>query len=196
MTQAKGFFQRIKLLSSQQKLLFSVALCQRMQPNFSLFCKEIQSEDAEVFNNCLLILWQSVYDRKVKINYSLQIEKLENITPQTHEHDIHAVYPAFDAVVALATIFHALDNQLEDDLNNISKLSSSTVSNYIIASSETSLEDTELDDFIFQHPLMIDEKETQATLLEWIQTPQATETEQVKGLRESLIEQGISNLGI
>lgn len=193
---AQGFFQRIKSLSSKKKLLFGVALCQRMQPNFALFCQEKGSSDIEIYNNVLLVLWQHIYDPKLKINYALQIEKLEKITPEPKKEDVYAAYPALDAVVALSTILHALDSKLDNDLNNISKLSSSTVSNYIVASSEHDMSKKELSDFVFEHPLMHDEKETQATLLEWIETPESTKTEQVKGLRASLIEQSISNLGI
>ena len=65
-----------------------------------------------------------------------------------------------------------------------------------MASSEQNMSEKELSDFVFEHPLMHDEKETQATLLEWVETPESTKTEQVKGLRASLIEQSTSNLGI
>lgn len=79
---------------------------------------------------------------------------------------------------------------------NISKLSSSTVANYIEAISDVDLVDDALDDFIFAHEVMEEEKTLQNTLLEIIEENPKITAELVKGLRKDIIEAGVSNIGI
>ena len=90
----------------------------------------------------------------------------------------------------------AISAKMEDDIINISKLSSSTVANYIEAISDESLMDEALDDFVFAHPVMQEEKELQDMLLDIIEANPDINPELVKGLRKDIIDAGVSNIGI
>lgn len=196
MTHKPGFFQRLKALSLPQKQLFAIALCQRMLPNYQLFSEVCEFGQPAVLSTALDLLWQSQYDKKNKYNADVHLQRLEENTPDPSDFEAYGVYPAMDAVVAISTLMSAIADKIEDDIINISKLSSSTVANYIEALSDEDLMDEALDDYVFAHPVMLEEKELQNMLLDIIEANPDIHPDLVKGLRKDIIEAGVSNIGI
>jgi hypothetical protein len=196
MSNKLGFFKRLKALELEQKKLFAIALCQRMYPNYQLFSEVCQFGDPQVLDTALNLLWQSMYDKKLKLNIDIYLERLDLNTPEPSDFDAYGVYPAMDAAVALTSLLSALQSKVEDDIINISKLSSSTVANYIEATVEEEMEEQTLDDFIFNHEVMLEEKELQSSLLDIIEANPKITADFVKALRKEIIESGVSNIGI
>lgn len=196
MSNKPGFFKRLKALELEQKKLFAIALCQRMYPNYQLFSEVCEFGDPQVLDTVLNLLWQSMYDKKLKLNIDIYLERLDLNTPEPSDFDVYGVYPAMDAAVALTSLLSALQSKVEDDIINISKLSSSTVANYIEATIEDEMDEATLDEFIFNHPVMVEEKELQASLLDIIEQNPKISADFVKGLRKEIIETGVSNIGI
>lgn len=196
MSNKPGFFKRLKALELEQKKLFAIALCQRMYPNYLLFSEVCEFGDPQVLDTALNLLWQSMYDKKLKLNIDIYLERLDLNTPEPSDFDAYGVYPAMDAAVALTSLLSALQSKVEDDITNISKLSSSTVANYIEATVEEEMEEQALDDFIFNHEVMIEEKELQSSLLDIIEDNPKLTADFVKSLRKEIIESGVSNIGI
>ncbi|MDF0534537.1 YjaG family protein [Shewanella yunxiaonensis] len=191
-----GFFKRLKALSLPQKKLFAIALCQRMLPNYQLFSDVCQFGNPAVLDTLLQLLWQSLYDNKLKLNIELQLAKLEENTPEPENFDVYGVYPALDAVVALSSLLGALESKIEDDIINISKLSSSTVANYIEAIAPEALTEQQLEDFVFAHEVMQEERELQESLLAIIEEQPQLNAEFIKELRKEIVAAGVSNIGI
>jgi uncharacterized protein len=196
MTNKQGFFKRLKALSLPQKQLFSIALCQRMLPNYQLFSEVCEFGEPKVLSTALELLWQSQYDKKLKFNIDVHLQRLEDNTPDPSQFEAYGVYPAMDAAVGIGMLMAAIDGKNEEDIINISKLSSSTVANYIEAISDVSLTDDALDDYVFAHEVMQEEKELQDALLAIIEANPDINAELVKGLRKDVIEAGVSNIGI
>jgi hypothetical protein len=196
MTNKPGFFKRLKALSLPQKQLFAIALCQRMLPNYQLFSEVCQFGEPKVLSTALELLWQSQYDKKLKFNIDVHLQRLEDNTPDPGQFEAYGVYPAMDAAVGISMLIAAIDAKNEEDITNISKLSSSTVANYIEAISDESLTDEALDDFVFAHEVMQEEKALQESLLDIIEANPTIDAELVKGLRKDIIEAGVSNIGI
>ncbi|MCL2912845.1 YjaG family protein [Shewanella corallii] len=195
MTKKPGFFKRLKALEPLQKQLFATALCQRMYPNYQLFAEVCEFGDSQVLSTVLELLWQSLYDRKLKFNYEVHLERLDAVTPDPEDFVVYGAYPAMDAAVALTSLLSAIQGKQEDDMVNISKLSSATVANYIEATIDTELDGDALDDFIFEQEIMQEERELQSSLLDIIeQNPISAEL--VKELRKDIIASGVSNIGI
>ncbi|NKF49755.1 YjaG family protein [Shewanella sp. WXL01] len=200
MTNKTGFFKRLKALSLPQKQIFAIALCQRMLPNYQLFSEVCEFGKPQVLSTALELLWQSQYDKKLKFNLDVHLQRLEEIMPEPADFDVYGVYPALDAAVAVSTLLSAINAQAEEDIVNISKLSSSTVAHYIEAMSEQELEGQnlthkQLDDYVFAHPMMEQEKQLQGMLLDIIEL-EPLNAEFIKGLRKDIIEADASNLGI
>lgn len=196
MTNKPGFFKRVKALDFQQKKVFAIALCQRMLPNYQLFSEVCEFGDPQVLDTALSLLWQSVYDNKLKLNIDIYLERLELNTPEPADFDVYGVYPAMDASTALIALLSAIQSKVEEDIVNISKLSSSTVANYIEAISDVELDDEAFDDFIFNHEVMVEEKELQNTLLQLIEDNPKLNADFIKSLRKEIIQAGVSNIGI
>ncbi|GGI94912.1 hypothetical protein GCM10007978_35750 [Shewanella hanedai] len=196
MTTKPGFFKRVKALDFPQKKVFAIALCQRMLPNYQLFSEVCEFGDPQVLDTVLNLLWQSSYDSKLKLNIDIYLERLELITPDPANFDVYGVYPAMDATTALIALLSAIQSKVEEDIVNISKLSSSTVANYIEAISDVELDEDAFDDYIFNHEVMLDEKELQENLLELIEDNPKLNAEFIKSLRKEIIDAGVSNIGI
>ncbi len=196
MTNKLGFFKRVKALDFQQKKVFAIALCQRMLPNYQLFSEVCEFGDPQVLDTTLNLLWQSVYDNKLKLNIDIYLERLDLNTPEPADYDVYGVFPAMDAATALIALLSAIQSKVEEDIVNISKLSSSTVANYIEAISDVELDEDAFDDYIFNHEVMVEEKELQSTLLQLIEDNPKLNAEFVKSLRNEIIAAGVSNIGI
>ena len=197
MTNKPGFFQRLKGLELAQKKIFAIALCQRMLPNYQLFSEVCEFGDPKVLDTLLNLLWQSMYDNKLKLNIELQMQRIEDNTPEPSDFEVYGVYPAMDAAVALTALLSALESKVEEDITNISKLSSATVANYIEATCEQEFDkESALDDYIFNHEMMVQEKEMQNLLLEAIEENPYLKADFVKELRREIVAIGVSNIGI
>ena len=101
--------KRLENLESWQHLTFMAALCERMMPNFKLFCQmnELGSE-AKTYQNILNLVWEYLTIKDSKINFENQLEKLENIIPDVNDYDNFGVIPALDACQALSETLHAI----------------------------------------------------------------------------------------
>lgn len=167
-----------------------------MYPNYQLFSEVCEFGDPQVLDTVLNLLWQSMYDQKLKLNIDLYLERLDLNTPEPSDFDVYGVYPAMDAAVALTSLLSAIQSKVEDDITNISKLSSATVANYIEATLEEEMDEEALDDHIFNHEVMQEEKALQASLLEIIEENPKITADFVKALRKELVQAGVSNIGI
>lgn len=192
----KPGFSKIKSIRTRAEKLFAIALCQRMYPNYQLFSEVCEFGDAQVLDTALNLLWQSMYDRKLKLNIDVYLERLDVNTPEPSDFDVYGVYPAMDAAVALTSLLSAMQSKIEDDMTNISKLSSATVANYIEATLEDELSEAELDDYIFSHPVMVEEKALQSSLLEIVEDNPKMTPDFIKALRKEIVQAGVSNIGI
>lgn len=101
--------KRLENLDSWQHLTFMAALCERMAPNFKLFCQMNElSVETKTYQNILNLVWEYLTIKGVKINFENQLEKLESIIPDVNDYDSFGVVPALDACQALAEILHAI----------------------------------------------------------------------------------------
>lgn len=101
--------KRLENLESWQHLTFMTALCERMAPNFKLFCQMNElSVESKTYQNILNLVWEYLTIKDVKINFENQLEKLESIIPDVNDYDSFGVVPALDACQALAEILHAI----------------------------------------------------------------------------------------
>lgn len=101
--------KRLENLESWQHLTFMATLCERMAPNFKLFCQMNElSAETKMYQNILNLVWEYLTIKDVKINFENQLEKLESIIPDVNDYDSFGVVPALDACQALAEILHAI----------------------------------------------------------------------------------------
>ena len=84
--------KRLENVESWQHLTFMACLCERMAPNFTLFCQMTEQEQAEkTYHNILNLVWEFLTVKGAKINFENQLEKLEEIIPDVNNYDFFGV---------------------------------------------------------------------------------------------------------
>lgn len=189
MTKKLTTFARVRALSGWQAVAFSAALLERMVPNYQLFCEVTGFDDENVCRNCLDLVWESVRAPKSKINFSLQLEKVETVTPDTADYDFYGVYPAIDAAIGLGAVVNLILKQDDQGAVVVSKLSQGSVEAYLLTTDEAT------DDDVKTHPLMEFEVALQNALLDCVEagtSPLQTADE----LKALALEEQMSNIGL
>lgn len=182
---------RLEKLESWQHVTFMACLCERMYPNYQMFCQQSEFTDAKVYRSILDLVWETLVVKDSKINFDNQLEKLEEIIPSADDFDFYGVYPAIDACIALGEVVHA-------------KLSGETLS-HAIAVSETSIRTVAMLEMTQAGREMSEEelKELSSIEEEWdiqweifrlLAACEERDLELIKGLKSDLREAGLAIL--
>ncbi len=197
-------FANIRSLSSSKGVILACTLLQRMLPNYQLFCKATGFGDAELAANILSLIWEKSANVKSKFNVEVQLQKLEEITPDIEDFDNFAVYPALDYCMALSVLLQSFISEHEKPAVTVAKLSQGSVEAYVIAciqeeaenKSGLNGEEFEIDNQqIRSDPLMQHEIHTQIALYEYISSSKL-DAQTIQELRRDIIAEGVSSLGI
>lgn len=185
---------RLEKLDSWQHITFMAALVERMYPNYAAFCQQTAFADPQAFRQLLDAVWEVLTVKNAKINFERQLEKLEALIPTTEEFDLYLVYPAIDACVAMSTLIHTL---LDRDLmmESVLKVSQQSVASVAqLEEAQTGIEVTNEN-----------QKEVESVCAEWdvqwaifraLREAKERDIEMIRGIRNELREEGISNLGL
>ena len=101
--------KRLENLATWQHLTFMACLCERMYPNYHLFCQiSEQPQNAKVYHNILNLVWEYLTVKDTKINFENQLEKFEDIIPDVNDYQCYGVIPALDACEGLSEVLHTI----------------------------------------------------------------------------------------
>ena len=186
--------KRLENLAAWQHLTFMACLCERMAPNFALFCQMTeQPQAAKVFNNVLGLVWESLTVKGAKINFENQLEKLEEIIPDVNQYDFFGVVPALDACEALGELLHAViaGEYLEKSVR-LSQISLTTVVSLLETENDREFSPDELKD----NELIEGELDLQWQIYRLLKDCEERDIALINELRNELRTEGISNIGI
>lgn len=186
--------KRLENLAAWQHLTFMACLCERMAPNFALFCQMTeQPQAAKVFNNVLGLVWESLTVKGAKINFENQLEKLEEIIPDMNQYDFFGVVPALDACEALGELLHAViaGEYLEKSVR-VSQISLTTVVSLLETENDREFSPDELKD----NGLIEGELDLQWQIYRLLKDCEERDIALINELRNELRTEGISNIGI
>lgn len=186
--------KRLENLESWQHLTFMAALCERMAPNFKLFCQMNElSVEAKTYQNILNLVWEYLTVKDAKINFENQLEKLETIIPDVNDYESFGVVPALDACQALAEILHAIiAGETLERAVEISLISLGTVTSLLETETGRDWSESELKE----------SKDIQAELdVQWqvyrlLKECEKRDIELILDLKNEIRAEGISNIGI
>lgn len=185
---------RLEKLEPWKQITFMACLCERMYPNYAMFCENTQFASARTYRDILDSIWEQLTVKTAKVNFDRQLEKLEEIIPSSEDFDFYGVYPAIDACVALSTLIHGLLDR-DDLFESMQKVSQQSV--MTVAQLEEVQTDTEITDE--------NQKDNEAVCAEWdvqwaifrpLKDAEERDIELIKDLRIELKEEGVSNIGI
>ncbi|OCG24323.1 hypothetical protein A9G22_04170 [Gilliamella sp. App2-1] len=185
---------RVEKLPQWQQRLFMVCLCERMYPNFVFYCQQQQNDDdAKSYKKILDLVWESLLVEDVKINFDLQLEKLEAIIPIVTEDSPYMVYPAIDACQALGEVLHSyLSGEIAEHTAKVSSISATTVAEFEMTKTNVTLSEDEQQNL----PSVIDEFDLQWELFRLLRDQNNEMIELIKGLKAEIRAEGISNIGV
>ncbi|WED26562.1 DUF416 family protein [Vibrio sp. DW001] len=185
---------RLEKFEPWQQITFMACLCERMYPNYVVFCENTEFAESRIYRDILDSIWELMTVKSAKINFERQLEKLEELIPSSEDFDFYGVYPAIDACKGLSTLIHGLLDRdyLFENMLSVSELSVMTVAQ---------LEEAQGCDEITNE----NQKENEAVCTEWdvqwaiykpLKDAVRRDIDLIKGLRQEIKDEGVSNLGI
>lgn len=186
--------KRLEKFKSWQHLTFMVCLCERMLPNFALFCQMTeQSQQAMVYKNILNLVWEYLTVKGSKINFDQQLEKFEEIIPDINQYDFYGVVPATDACEALSELLHALiGGEYLEHAIKISQNSLQTVATYLETTENREFSESELKN----SEEIQTELDIQWAIYRSLNACEERDINLILSLKNELKKEGISNIGI
>lgn len=191
----QGFEKEFYDLKDWQLVAYCAAVSERMFPNFALFSRLLEFGDAQKMRQILDAVWDHLNNTGAKMNFEVQLDKVEDNIPDLAEYDMYGAIPAQNAIVAL---FSTLNTVLASDAGeviNIANLSREVVADFVELNADDQLSDDELVRYINTHDLMQQEDEFQSVILEILQDD-ISRGAALKELRELAHNDGYSNIGI
>nr|WP_314954702.1 DUF416 family protein [uncultured Aggregatibacter sp.] len=186
--------KRLENLATWQHLTFMACLCERMYPNYHLFCEITeQPQNAKVYHNILNLVWEYLTVKEANINFENQLEKLENIIPDVNDYDFYGVVPALDACEGLAEVLHTIiaGASLEQAVK-VSQLSLGTVADLLVEQNGRELSEVELK----ETEEIQQELDVQWQIYRTLKEAEKYSIELISDLKNELREVGISNICI
>lgn len=186
--------KRLENVESWQHLTFMAALCERMAPNFKLFCQMNEQEsEAKTYTNILNLVWEYLTVKDTKINFENQLEKLEEIIPDVNDYDNFGVVPASDACQALAEILHAIiAGETLERAVEISQISLGTVTSLLETESGRNFSESELK----ESEDIQAELDVQWQIYRLLKDCEKRDVALILDLKNEIRAEGISNIGI
>lgn len=185
---------RLEKLEPWKQITFMACLCERMYPNYAMFCQSTEFAQERIYRDILDSVWELLTVKNAKVNFERQLEKLEEIIPSSEDFDFYGVYPAIDACIGLSTLLHGLldRDDLFESMQKVSQQSVVTVAQ---------LEEAQIGEEITND----NQKDNEAVCAEWdvqwaifrpLKDAQERDIDLIKDLREELRDEGISNIGV
>ena len=186
--------KRLENLESWPHLTFMVALCERMAPNFKLFCQMNElSAETKTYQNILNLVWEYLTVKDAKINFENQLEKLETIIPDVNDFESFGVVPALDACQALAEILHAIiAGETLERAVEISLISLGTVTSLLETETGQDWSESELK----ESEDIQAELDVQWQIYRLLKECEKRDIELILDLKNEIRAEGISNIGI
>lgn len=186
--------KRLENLESWQHITFMASLCERMLPNFQLFCQMTeQPQHSKIYQNVLNLVWEYLTIKDAKINFEAQLEKLEPIIPDVNQYDFYGVLPALDACEALSELLHSIiaGATLEQSIK-LSQISLQTVATLLETEREQELNEQQLK----QAEEIQQELDVQWQIYRTLKEAESRDVTLILDLKNELRAAKISNIGI
>ena len=160
---------------------YAAALCERMLPNYQLFCESVNFSGFAEMRSILDLVWEWLYSSNARIDFEKQSAKLDAITPDPLEFDLYGVYPALDCCVAVSATLDLIQGESLDLVDEVSRISEETIRAFIEVSGTQMGQDLLEDDHNFK-----------AAIVELLGTSGDVSNE----LKQLAKGHGVSNIGI
>ncbi len=188
--------KEIKALESWQLTAFSVALTERMYPNFALFSRLLEFGDRDQVRQILDGVWNHLGNTGAKMNFEVQLGNIEANMPDLDEFEMYGASPALDAMVALFSCVSCLLDNSSAEAANIGNLSLECVATFVEVTAEAQLSDEEVMRLISNHDMVLQEDAFQEEVVRRLKSVKQPNAKFIAELRELAANEGVSNIGV
>jgi uncharacterized protein YjaG (DUF416 family) len=197
MTDSLPVESQLRSLDHSKLAAYCVALTERQFPNFRLFSRLVEFGDADQLATIIDGVWQSLVPGGAKMNFEVQLDKVEANMPDLDEFEMYGASPALDAVVSLYSTLVCLLEADVDEAIAVGNVSRECVAMFIeVTEGDDQMSDEEIIRLINGHDLMVGEDEFQEEVVERLQNAKVLDKAFIQSLRELARNQGASNIGI
>lgn len=185
---------RLEKFEPWQQITFMASLCERMYPNYAMFCEATEFAEARIYRDILDSIWETLTVKTAKVNFEKQLEKLEPLIPDAQEYEFYGVYPAIDACIGLSTLLHALLDReaLFEAMIELSQQSVLTVAQLEVAQGSDDITNDNQKD----NAAICEEWDVQWAIYRPLREAIERDVELIKDLKSELREDGVSNIGV
>ncbi|PTQ05595.1 DUF416 domain-containing protein [Vibrio splendidus] len=185
---------RLEKLEPWQQITFMACLCERMYPNYAMFCENTEFAEARIYRDVLDSIWEILTVKTAKVNFERQLEKVEELFPSGDDFDFYGVYPRYLRTVRLATLIHGLLDRehLLETVIKVSQQSVKTVAELEFAqgAEEVTNENQK------ENEAVCEEWDVQWAIFRPLRETTERDLELIKDLRHELREDPVSNIGV
>ena len=186
----------LKALDGWQLSAFSVALTERMFPNFALFSTLLEFGDRDQVRSILDGVWNRLSNSGAKMNFEVQQANVEANMPDLQVFDMYGASPALDAMVALYSTINCLLEPNRTEAANIGNLSLECVATFIEVTADADMSDEELLVYISHHDMMLQEESFQEEVIKRLSTMKSATASAINELKRLAANEGVSNIGV
>ncbi|MCQ5014600.1 DUF416 family protein, partial [Escherichia coli] len=80
---------RLERLESWQHVTFMTCLCERMYPNYAMFCQQTGFGDGQIYRRILDLIWETLTVKEAKVNFDSQLVNFEEAIPSADDFDLY-----------------------------------------------------------------------------------------------------------
>ncbi|MGL5588421.1 MAG: YjaG family protein, partial [Aeromonas veronii] len=117
------FYKRLAELQPWQQTVYTLALAERMYPNYALFCQASGFGNAGAFRHALDQMWVYLTVKGSRVNLGAILEEFESHIPDPRKFESYGAYPALDACVALGCAYNSVICRVGEEANDASHAS-------------------------------------------------------------------------
>jgi uncharacterized protein YjaG (DUF416 family) len=188
---------QLRSLDHKKLAAYCVALTERQFPNFVLFSKLVEFGDLKQLETVLDGVWQSLVPGGAKMNFEVQLDKVEANMPDLDNYEMYGATPALDAVVSLYSTLTCILEADVDEAIAVGNVSRECVAMFIeISEGDDQMSDEEIIRLISNHDLMIQEDEFHEEVVERLINVKQMDKAFINELRTLARNEGVSNIGI
>ena len=184
------FYKRLAELQPWQQTVYTLALAERMYPNYVLFTQAAGFGDAKAFRHALDQMWNYLTVKGSRVNLGAILEAFEVYIPEPGKFESYGAYPALDACVALGCAYNSVICRVGEEAMDASHASVGTVAGFIEMLEERELTEEEL----YEHEYIEAELEFQVELLKRV--AHERDSDRILAIKVFAAQDGVSNIGI
>lgn len=190
--------KRIKSLSSDKQALFGAVCCERLLHNYLYFHKVTGWGNYDYLRKTLDLIWSILVREKKKNSEYINLlsERCEEYAPDLDVFEDDLAPAAQDACLSICCLLDFLNKKKPNDIIQIATYSTDTVDLFIQTSENINPNDSQLEEKILNHPLMQNELNTQAQILDALEKTKTINNQLIQNLKITFTYKSNLNLSL